>query len=222
MTPFFMPAGILDNMPNFQRGIMAALGRFSTESTTSSASNCGSSQTDRDLEQLAASERAAQHLAVRASRCRRRRRRTNTVPAVTSCGYTSGWRQDRRFERRADNQNICLMIMVHPRWIRNYSRIIEKAGDLFDARCDDIFYFNKGRLYANFRRPRARERTSRRSSGRRGDQRLEKCTVEGTFRIAAARGSRDRLERASTAAHVQGSPRSFYLLRAAHATARDQ
>ena len=31
MMPFFMPAGILDNMPNFQRGIMAALGRFSTE-----------------------------------------------------------------------------------------------------------------------------------------------------------------------------------------------
>ena len=28
MMPFFTPAGILDNMPNFQRGIMAALGRF--------------------------------------------------------------------------------------------------------------------------------------------------------------------------------------------------
>src|SRR4029450_1978285 len=31
MMPFFVAAGILDNMPNFQRGIMAALGRFSTE-----------------------------------------------------------------------------------------------------------------------------------------------------------------------------------------------
>ena len=28
--------------------------------------------------------------------------------------------------------------------------IIESAGDLFDRRADDIFYFNKGRLYANF------------------------------------------------------------------------
>src|SRR4029450_10249647 len=31
MMPLFVPAGILDNMPNFQRGVMAALGRFSTE-----------------------------------------------------------------------------------------------------------------------------------------------------------------------------------------------
>ena len=28
--------------------------------------------------------------------------------------------------------------------------IVEQAGNLFDTHCDDIFYFNKGRLYANF------------------------------------------------------------------------
>ena len=28
--------------------------------------------------------------------------------------------------------------------------IIEQAGNLFDSHCDDIFYFNKGRLYANY------------------------------------------------------------------------
>ena len=33
MQPFFMPSGLLDNMPNFQRGIAAALGRFSTEAS---------------------------------------------------------------------------------------------------------------------------------------------------------------------------------------------
>ena len=51
MQPFFMPAGILDNMPNFQRGIMAALGRFSTELMDQLGRTRGSSQTDRDLEQ---------------------------------------------------------------------------------------------------------------------------------------------------------------------------
>ena len=51
MMPFFMPAGILDNMPNFQRGIMAALGRFSTELMDQLGRTRGSSQTDRDLEQ---------------------------------------------------------------------------------------------------------------------------------------------------------------------------
>ncbi len=51
MMPFFTPAGILDNMPNFQRGIMAALGRFSTELMDQVGRTRGSSQTDRDLEQ---------------------------------------------------------------------------------------------------------------------------------------------------------------------------
>ena len=37
MQPFFMPSGLLDNMPNFQRGMMAALGRFATELWTRSA-----------------------------------------------------------------------------------------------------------------------------------------------------------------------------------------
>jgi len=49
--PFFMPGWALDNMPNFQRGIMAALGRFSTELMDQLGRTRGSSQTDRDLEQ---------------------------------------------------------------------------------------------------------------------------------------------------------------------------
>ena len=51
MMPFFVPAGILDNMPNFQRGIMAALGRFSTELMDQVGRVRGTSQVDRDLEQ---------------------------------------------------------------------------------------------------------------------------------------------------------------------------
>ena len=51
MMPFFVPAGILDNMPNFQRGIMAALGRFSTELMDQVGRTRGTSQVDRDLEQ---------------------------------------------------------------------------------------------------------------------------------------------------------------------------
>ena len=51
MMPVFMPSGLLDNMPNFQRGIMSALGRFSTELMDQVGRTRGSSQTDRDLEQ---------------------------------------------------------------------------------------------------------------------------------------------------------------------------
>jgi hypothetical protein len=57
------------------------------------------------------------------------------------------------FERRADNLQGVLDRIAND--IGSDSaiidkHIIEKAGDLFDTRCDDIFYFNKGRLYANY------------------------------------------------------------------------
>ena len=57
------------------------------------------------------------------------------------------------FERRADNlqalvDRIANDIGSDSAVINQH--IIEKAGDLFDARADDIFFFNKGRLYANY------------------------------------------------------------------------
>ena len=50
MQPFFTPAAILDNMPNYQRGMIAALGRFSTEMMDQLGRTRGSSQVDRDLD----------------------------------------------------------------------------------------------------------------------------------------------------------------------------
>jgi len=51
MQPFFLPGGLLDNMPNFQRGMMTAVGRFATELMDQVGRTRGSSQIDRDLEQ---------------------------------------------------------------------------------------------------------------------------------------------------------------------------
>lgn len=57
------------------------------------------------------------------------------------------------FERRADNLQALLDRIANDTGSDSAvidHHIIEKAGDLFDSRCDDIFYFNKGRLYANY------------------------------------------------------------------------
>ncbi|CAN5908138.1 DUF2333 family protein [soil metagenome] len=158
MMPFFVPAGYLDNMPNFQRGIMAALGRFSTELMDQVGRTRGSSQVDRDLEQargflneqpniwlwqpsvsLMPSTTSAQKYRAGRERLQAYNRRLASGQAV--------------FERRADNLQALLDRIANDEGSDSAvidQHIIEKAGDLFDIRADDIFYFNKGRLYANF------------------------------------------------------------------------
>ncbi|MCR9254481.1 MAG: DUF2333 family protein [Alphaproteobacteria bacterium] len=52
-NPFFLPGSILDNMPNFQVGIVQALSRFGVELTDQIGRTRGSSQVDADLEKAA-------------------------------------------------------------------------------------------------------------------------------------------------------------------------
>ena len=51
--PWFMPATFLDNMPNFQQGIVSALARFAFELTDQIGRTRGSSQTDENLQKAA-------------------------------------------------------------------------------------------------------------------------------------------------------------------------
>ena len=51
--PFFMPSAALDNMPNYQQGIISALARFGFELTDQIGRTRGSSQTDPDLQEAA-------------------------------------------------------------------------------------------------------------------------------------------------------------------------
>jgi hypothetical protein len=158
MQPFFMPAGILDNMPNFQRGIMSALGRFSTEMMDQLGRTRGSSQTDRDLEQARGFLNEQPNIWIWQPS-------VSILPSATSAQkYRAG--RDKlvaynkrlasgqaTFERRADNLQALLDRIANDHGSDSAvidQHIIEQAGNLFDTRCDDIFYFNKGRLYANF------------------------------------------------------------------------
>jgi hypothetical protein len=158
MQPFFMPAGALDNMPNFQRGIMAALGRFSTEVMDQLGRTRGSSQVDRDLEQARGFLNEQPNVWIWQPT-------VSLMPSATSAQkYRAGRERllayNRRlvsgqavFERRADNLQAMLERIANDHGSDSAvidHQIVEKSGDLFDARCDDIFYFNKGRLYANY------------------------------------------------------------------------
>ena len=49
--PFFLPPAALDNMPNFQQGLISALARFAFELTDQIGRTRGTSQTDKDLQE---------------------------------------------------------------------------------------------------------------------------------------------------------------------------
>jgi hypothetical protein len=158
MMPFFTPAGILDNMPNYQRGIMAALGRFSTELMDQLGRTRGSSQTDRDLEQARGFLNEQPNVwiwqpsvsiwpsATSAQKYRAGRDKLLSYNKRLAAGQAV-------FERRADNLQALLDRIANDHGSDSAiidQHIIEQAGNLFDTHCDDIFYFNKGRLYANY------------------------------------------------------------------------
>ena len=192
MMPFFTPAGILDNMPNFQRGIMAALGRFSTELMDQVGRTRGSSQTDRDLEQARGFLNEQPNIwvwqpsvsiwpsATSAQKYRAGRDKLIAYNKRLAAGQAV-------FERRADNLQALLDRIANDHGSDSAvidQHIIEQAGNLFDTRVDDIFYFNKGRLYANYLLMRELGADFESVTREKGLTNAWNGTVE-TFRIAA-------------------------------------
>jgi hypothetical protein len=156
--PFFLPGFVLDNMPNFQQGIIAALSRFGIEMTDQIGRTRGSSQADADLDKAAGllkypgdiwlfdfstswaptASSEAQYRAARAALLDYNRR--------LSAGSAV-------FERRADNLMATLERIAAD--LGSASAVIdrhieEEAGSPLDFEADDIFYRNKGRLYGYY------------------------------------------------------------------------
>ncbi|MBS0524961.1 MAG: DUF2333 family protein [Proteobacteria bacterium] len=192
MLPFFTPAGILDNMPNFQRGIMAALGRFSTELMDQLGRTRGSSQTDRDLEQARGFLNEQPNVwiwqpsvsiwpsATSAQKYRAGRDKLLSYNKRLAAGQAV-------FERRADNLQALLDRIANDHGSDSAvidQHIVEQAGNLFDTHCDDIFYFNKGRLYANYLLIRELGKDFEPIIREKGLTNAWNATVE-TFRVAA-------------------------------------
>ncbi len=158
MDPFFLPGAWLDNMPNYQAGIMKALARFGVEMRDQLARSRGSSPQDPDLDRAAARLNADPRQWVWTPSM-------SIWPSVTA---TSQYRDGRAaliaynkrlaagqasFERRADNLQAFLERVASD--IGSTSAQIDRhihdhGGDLLDFYADNLFYANKGQLYAYY------------------------------------------------------------------------
>ena len=156
--PFFLPPAALDNMPNYQQGIISALARFAFELTDQIGRTRGSSQTDPDLQEAAGQLQYAGNIWVFDLS-------TSIAPTTTSeARYNKAMRSlmryNRRladgaavFERRADNllatvDRIALDLGASSAAIEKH--IAEKSGNLLDLDVDDLFYGVKGQTYAYY------------------------------------------------------------------------
>lgn len=156
--PFFQPGVMLDNMPNFQQGIMSALARFGFELTDQLGRTRGSSEADPDLQRAAGLLQypgnvwiwnPSVSLAPRASsesQYRDARERLLAYNARLAKGKAN-------YDIRADN--LLATIERFAADIGSSSALIdrhlnEEAGSFFDAEADDIFYFTKGKLYGYY------------------------------------------------------------------------
>ncbi|MHA1571397.1 MAG: DUF2333 family protein, partial [Alphaproteobacteria bacterium] len=146
----------LDNMPNFQLGVVSALFRFGIELTDQIGRTRGSSQADSDLDTAAGELKFPGDVWVwdpaisffpTASAEQHYRRAVKMLDRYNS-RLAAG---EAVFDRRADN-----LLGTLDRFAADLgsasaeidSHIAAHSGGVFDFRADDIFYNIKGRLYA--------------------------------------------------------------------------
>jgi hypothetical protein len=156
--PFFMPGAMLDNMPNYQQGIIAALSRFAIELTDQIARTRGSSQMDADLNNAAGLLRypgdvwifnPSTSLAPTAS-SESQYRQAMTALRNYNVRLAQG---NAVFERRSDNLLATLDRIAGDLGSSSAAidqHLAEHSGFGFDFEADDLFYANKGRLYAYY------------------------------------------------------------------------
>lgn len=154
--PWFFAGSILDNMPNYQEGIIQALRRFALEMTDQIGRARGSSQADPDLER-------ARSLLNYASDVWHWDFGVSIWPTATSVQQYKAARDallgyNRRlaagtavFDRRSDNLLATLDRIAKD--VGSSSAALEQqieqhSGDWIDFQADDRFYRTKGELYA--------------------------------------------------------------------------
>jgi hypothetical protein len=156
--PWFLPGAALDNMPNFQQGIVYALSRFAIEMSDQIGRTRGSSEVDSDLDKAAGLLKYAGDVWVfdlsvslaptAPSDSQYRAARKRLLAYNERLG-----RGDATFDARADNlqttlERIAADLGSGSAVIDTY--ILENRGTIIDLHADDIYYRNKGRLYAYY------------------------------------------------------------------------
>jgi hypothetical protein len=156
--PFFLPGWALDNMANYQQGIVAALSRFAVEMGDQLARTRGSSRVDQDLDRAAGLLKYPGNVWIFDLS-------TSFAPTASSEAQYRAARKallafnDRLaanravFERRADNLLATLDRITADLGSSSDligRQIAERSGNLLDFQADDTFYATKGRLYAYY------------------------------------------------------------------------
>ena len=156
--PFFIPSYLLDNMPNYQTGMMGALSRIAVELTDHIGRARGTSQADPDLEKAAGSLKYPGNIWIWDPSI-------SIWPTATSeqqyqagmwalIAYNKRLAQGQAvFERRSDNLQAALERIAADMGSMSATvdqHIAQHAGSLFDLTVDDIYYANKGRLYVYY------------------------------------------------------------------------
>jgi hypothetical protein len=156
--PFFLPGWMLDNMPNFQQGIIYALSRFGNALSEQLARARGTSAVDADADRAAGLLRYPGNIWLF-------NLDTSFAPTASSeSQYRAALAALRvynqhvaegsaTFERRADNLMNTLDRFVND--LGSSSAVIDQhlrghAGFPISFSADDIFYQTKGRLYAYY------------------------------------------------------------------------
>ena len=156
--PFFFPSAALDNMPNFQMGVIYAVSRFAIEMTDALGRTRGSGQVDEDLDR-------ASGLLKYDGTIWTWEPTTSLMPTASAekqyrAGMKGLLRYNARlaagqavYDRRADNLITFLERVAAD--LGSVSAVLDKRATesdagWFDTKADDIFYAAKGRLYAYY------------------------------------------------------------------------
>ena len=156
--PFIFPSSMLDNMPNFQMGLVYAVSRFAIEMTDVLGRTRGSSQADPDLDKASGLLKYDGTVWV-------------WEPSVSLMPTASAERQyiagmnalmsyngrlaegAAVYDRRADNLIAFLARVSADLGSASAAldqRAMESNAGWFDFKADDIFYATKGRLYGYY------------------------------------------------------------------------
>jgi hypothetical protein len=155
--PFFYPGAALTRMPAFQRGIMAAVARFTIELSDQMARTRGSSGVDEDVQKANGLFNYSPYVWMWDLN-------TSWLPTASSATqYRAGLealvRYNQRlakgeavFERRADNLLEAMNRMAADLGSSSsdISHYIEGSSQSSFGSAAELFYFTKGRLYANY------------------------------------------------------------------------
>ena len=152
--PFFLPGYALDNMPNYQRGIQNALARFATEMADQIGRSRGSSSADEDLTKARGLlNQAPDTWYVSGGSISANSETQYKEAMVRLVSYNTRLAAGKAaFEPRADNLMSTLDRIGKD--LGAASNAIDQeidlySGDWFDLNADNVFYYNKGLLYAN-------------------------------------------------------------------------